>query len=290
MKINYLAALLYVTGQMTMITPALNATPQNATSKKSAPAKRSSTGSNPSEQMSRESTRMLRHVDLARQAIANKQTQAALQHVNEALADQSRVASLAKAKGLPSVVPLYSEFDESSVLGPLQAKRKAGGKQSGSSSGTAPIAVEQTSGEYTFIGLDLDKAKQRLDAAKTALDNKNLQAADDSLSGVENDLVMETVSSDLPLLTARENLGLAKRAAEKQHYSEVRTALKDASAALDKYANQSSAKHADQAKDLSKSISSYSQTVIQNHSGAASKIDGWWHEVDTWFTKGTQQG
>ena len=184
------------------------------------------------------------------------------------------------------MVPLYSEFDESSVLRPLEAKRQ-GGQQSGAGS-SAPINVAHTSGQYTFVGIDLDKAKQRLDAAKTALQNKNLQSADDSLSALQTDLIMETVASDLPLLTARENLGLAKSAVDKKDYKEAQTALKGASSALDRYANEASAQHVQEAKDLSKAISSYSQSIAQNHSGAAGKIDGWWHQVDNWFTKQAQ--
>ncbi|MGI9071312.1 MAG: YfdX family protein [Bryobacteraceae bacterium] len=271
---------------MTVTIPALDAAPQDANTNKSAHSSSSNASGNTSEQLSRVSTQMLRQVDLARQAMGKKQTQAALQHVNEAASEQSRVASMAKAKGLPAVVPLYSELDESSVLKPLQAK-KQGGQQSGASS-SAPIGVAHTSGEYTFIGVDLDKAKQRLDAAKTALQNRNLQSADDSLAAVQTDLVMETVASDLPLLTARENLGLAKSAVGKKDYQEARTALKDACSALDRYATEASVQHVQDAKDLSKAISSYSQNIAQNHSGAANKIDGWWREVDNWFTKRAQ--
>jgi hypothetical protein len=286
MKCNYLAAALYVACQMTVTIPALNGAPQNANTNKSANSSSSNASGNTSEQLSRVSTQMLRHVDLARQSIAKKQTQAALQHVNEAASEQSRVASLREAKGLPAVVPLYSELDESSVLRPLEAKRQ-NGQQSGASS-SAPISVAHTSGQYTFVGIDLDKAKQRLDAAKTALQNKNLQSADDSLSALQTDLIMETVASDLPLLTARENLGLAKSAVGKKDYKEAQTALKGASSALDRYATEESAQHVQEAKDLSKAISSYSQSIAQNHSGAAGKIDGWWHQVDNWFTKQAQ--
>jgi YfdX protein len=285
MKFNYLAAALYVACQMTVTIPALNAAPQDTNTNKSMHSSSSNANSNTSEQLSRASTKMLKQVDLARQAIAKKDTQAALQHVNQAESDQSRIASMTKAKGLPAVVPLYSEFDESSVLKPLEAKKQGG--QSGTSS-AAPIGVAHTAGEYTFIGVDLDKAKQRLDAAKTALQNKNLQSADDSLAAVQTDLVMETVASDLPLLTARENLGLAKSAAGKKNYKEAQTALKDASAALDRYANEPSAQHVQEAKDLSKTISSYSQNISQNHSGAADKIGDWWRQVDNWFTKRAQ--
>jgi hypothetical protein len=156
MKCNYLAAALYVACQMTVTIPALNAAPQDAKTNKSTHSSSSNGSGNTSEQLSRVSTKMLRDVDLARQAISKKQTQAALQHVNEAASEQSRVASLTKAKGLPAVVPLYSEFDESSVLRPLEAKRQ-GGQQSGAAS-SAPINVAHTSGQYTFVGIDLDKA------------------------------------------------------------------------------------------------------------------------------------
>src|SRR5579884_1423903 len=162
-----------------------NANTGNSTSKPNT----SNPNSQTAKQMSQLATRLLQHADEARHAISTNQKQSATTHINQALANWNQLSSLAKSKNLPMIVPLYSEFDESSTLGPLIAARKGNQPPKAKQPANAytPVTVEQASGEFTFIGLDLAKAKQRLDAAKTALDNGNTQAASDSLNALETD-------------------------------------------------------------------------------------------------------
>jgi hypothetical protein len=284
MKFSSAAGALYLAYQMTLAAPVLNAAPQNASTSKS---KASSPDTQDAKQMNQLATRLLQHADEARHAISSNQKQAAVNHINQALGDWSQLASLAKSKHLGMTVPLYSEFDESSTLGPLMAARK-GNQQSNTKTtpnSYTPVTVEQASGQFTFIGLDLDKAKSRLDAAKTALNNNNTQAASDSLGAVETDLVMESEQTNFPLLAARENLGIAESAVKNGHVKEAAAALKEASTDLNTFAGANPPHHAEDAKTLSKSIESYSQSIGQNRAGAATKIDGWWHEVDNWFER-----
>ena len=285
-KFNVLVATACVTGSMILITPAAYASQDAKTGQSAASSKATGAGHDAEQQLTKDATRLLQQVDLARQAVDSKNKQAALQHINTALSDQSRISALAKAKNIAAIVPLYSEFDEGSVLGPIEAKRK-NQKSSGSSAANS-VGVEETTGQFTFVGLDLDKTKQHLEAAKASLNSNNMQAARDSLNAVDNELVMETVTADLPLVTARQNLALAESAARKNEYKETQTALQDACSALDRYAGQASGQHAQEAKQLSQTIHSYAQNVTQNHTGAASKIDGWWHQVDHWFAKSGQ--
>jgi hypothetical protein len=61
--------------------------------------------------------------------------------------------TLAKSKGTSLVVPLYSEFDEASTLGPMMAARK--GKQApGNTNGAktyAPVTAIRGLGPYTSV-------------------------------------------------------------------------------------------------------------------------------------------
>jgi hypothetical protein len=286
MKLWYLGGTLCVTSQLLLTTPLLTASPQNTNSSQST---KNSTTSNESSQTAKEitrlATRLLQHVDQARHALSSNEKQPALNHINQALADRNQLATFAKSKGLPLVVPLYTEFDESSTLGPLMASRKSNQAPNTKNTPNAytPITVDQASGGFTSIGLDVDKAKARLEAAKSAIDNGNNQAASDSLSAVETDLVMSSEQTSFPLLAARENLGIGESAVKAGHFKEAAAALKEASTDLNTFAGTNPAKHADDAKNLSKTIDSYSQQLSQNHNGAASKIDTWWFEVDNWF-------
>ena len=285
---HFVIGAVYVAAQLTMTTPALRAAAQDAntqTSTNKPATSKQPTANQSAQRMSQLATRLLQHVDQARHAISSNNKQAALNHINQALADRNQLATLAKSKGTSLVVPLYTEFDETSTLGPMIAARK--GKQAPESSNGpktyAPVTVEQASGEFTFVGLDLDKAKTRLDSAKTALDNANNQAASDSLSAIETDLIMETDEASFPLLAARENLGIAESAVKDAHPKEGAAALKEASTDLNKFADGNPPQHADEARNLSKAIDSYAQNIGPSHTAAAAKIDGWWREVNGWL-------
>ncbi len=284
MKVRMAAEALSLAFQMTLVTSVLIAAPQNTSNSNT-----SNLDTQTVRQMNQLATRLLQNVDQARQDISNNQKQTADNHINRALAEWNQLSSLAKSKNAGLIVPMYVEFDETSTLGPMIAARKGNQQPNAQQPNTkaaprsyTPVTVEQASGQVTFLGLDLDKAKTRLDAAKTALNNGNTQASSDSLKGVETDLVMNTEQMSFPLLAARENLGIAESAAKNGHEREAAAALKEASTDLNKYAGTSS-RHADDARNLSKTIDSYSQSIGQNHSGAATKIDGWWHEVNNWF-------
>lgn len=233
----------------------------------------------------RQSARLALHildqVEQAKQSLAANQTQTAVQHINQALTYRDQLAALPHATGGPVIVPLYWEFDDTSVLGRTLAARKDGKPQPAKS---APITVDAAGTQYTFVGLDLNKVRSRLDAAKSALSSNDPQAAAASLSRIGDELVVMTVRAEYPLLAARENLGLAEIGIMNERYTEAAAALKEASITLDQYASSHSAHRPFEAKSLSKQIDSLSQTIVQNHTGASAKIDAWWNHVNTWFT------
>lgn len=283
MKLGFVVSGMYLACQIALPTSVLNAAPKTASANKSTIDSNKQAGHTKNDltkQLSQQATRLIQEVEQARQAVAAKQTQAALSDIDHALSDRSQLASLAKANGRPMIVPLYTELDDSSTLGPVLAARKGKPQPNPSS----PITVDDASAQFTFVGMDLDKAKSRLEAARTALHNNNPQAASDSLAAIGSDLVVQTEQTDLPLLAARENLGIAETAVKSGKYQEASAALKEASIDVDKYSKEGSAHHAHEASDLHKRIDVLTQTISQHHSTtAANTIDNWWHEVDGWF-------
>ncbi len=225
--------------------------------------------------------RLLDQVEQAKQSLAANQTQTAMEHINRALSYRDQLATLPHAYGQSRIVPLYWEFDDTSVLGQVLAARKDGKPQPGKS---APITVDQAGTQYTFVGLDLNKVRSRLDAAKSALSSHHPQAAASSLGRIGEELVITKIQAEYPLLAARENLGLAEIAIMKGRDHEAAAALKEASVTLEQYANGHAAHRPFEAKSLSKRIDSLSQTINQNQKGANGKIDRWWNEVNSWFT------
>lgn len=232
-------------------------------------------------QYSQRALEILAQVEQARQAIAANQTQQALHHIHHALAIHSRLMATAQSNGHSILVPLYWEFDQSSTLAPMMAQRKDAGKQPGKHE---PVTVQAAATQYTFVALDLRKVERRLVAAQSALQQNQLQPADQSLSHIADELVVMKVEGEYPLLAARENLGLAEVAIQSGHYQEASAALKEASVTLDQYASSKASHRPYEAKSLSKRIAAMSATVEQNHANSAKQVDQWWNEVSTWFT------
>ncbi len=260
-----------------LATSVLNAAPiDNVTS---SPAKAASQPAN--RQSAHLAVRILDQIEQAKQSLAANQTQTAMEHINQALSYRDQLAALPHAYGQSRIVPLYWEFDDTSVLGQVLAARKDGMRQPGKS---APITVDEAGTQYTFVGLDLNKVRSRLDAAKSDLSSNHPQAAASSLGRIGEELVVMKVQAEYPLLAARENLGLAEIAIMNGRNREAAAALKEASITLEQYANGHSAHRPFEAKNLSKRIASLSQTIAQNPKGANDKIDRWWNQVNSWFT------
>jgi hypothetical protein len=141
--------------------------------------------------------------------------------------------------------------------------------------------VKSNVGQITYLAIDLDKTKSRLNAAKIAIRNKNDQAAEDSLAAVGSNLVAVSVSTDLPLLTAREDLALARLALNAKNSQAASTDLHQVSQALTAYA--SSGPHAEEAKKLSAEINASTESNTTPSSTSTQNVDSWWERVKDWF-------
>ncbi len=253
----------------------------NSSSKNNSGNGNNSASSSPKVNLSRAGARMLTETDQARMAIANKNKQTALQHVNQAINSVDRIESVASGR---SFVPIYTELSEVSLLGPVQrAKSQSAGQNSGSSSTnsssanntgsnssqsatqtrsrTNPSVVQSVAGEYTTVAVNVNTAKTHLQAAQTALNNNgDFTTADRALMEVQNGVVLETVAADLPLLKARQDLALAKARADRGDFTQASAALRSASNGLQSYA-QTNGTHASDASALQKEIDNYAQNI-----------------------------
>ena len=90
--------------------------------------------------------------------------------------------------------------------------------------------VHQVPGDYTDVSVNTSVAQTNLSAAKTALEQANLKLADQALADVQEGVSIDEVEASMTLARARENLILARSAAERGKSDELRAAL---NAALD---------------------------------------------------------
>jgi hypothetical protein len=221
-------------------------------------------------QMTQLGTQLLGDVDRADRALQKRDDAEANGDIDDASAARMKLAQDAKADGGSMIVPLYADLDDTEYLSRIGKNRTA----------SQPLTVTSNVGQFTYLAIDLDKTNSRLNAAKVAIRDKNDQAAEDSLSAIGSNLVALSVSTDLPLLTAREDLALAQTALNDKNTQAVAADLHQASQALRVYAV--SGPHAADAKALSGEI----DTVAANSSGpnmSMQTVDSWWERVKDWF-------
>ena len=130
--------------------------------------------------------------------------------------------------------------------------------------------------------LDVDAAMEHLQAAKQHLANNEPGKADLELARAQQSVDTGSISTDMPLVRARENLALARDEVSSGKYSQAKTELKAAATALNNYAQDSHAQHAKDAKNLMTQIKSQTASMQGSHGIDKQKIDTWWNEVANW--------
>ena len=247
-------------------------------------------GETPKVQQSHAAAKMLEETAHARQAIKDKNQQMAVTHVNQALEAAGKIQTTA------GMIPIYTELEQTSVIGPLQAARGAQTPESTTASREAPapataareqkpggMAVRDVEGGFTSINVDMSEARTHLDAAKTALQDNNLSQADTALQAVQSGVSMMTVEADLPLVKARQNLAMALTHVKQGRMSGAQAPLKAAADALDSYRQMPSAAHSTEAAQLSRDIHDFVSTMKEKtQSQASDQIQQWWNHVADW--------
>ena len=230
---------------------------------------------------------VLNDTNRARYALANDNTEQAKQDVNRALAAAERL-------GNNRMVPLYSELDEYSVLGPIEASRTAIQNSPNTNTSNTPegssnrapvqaLAVNKVEGQFTSVDLDSGMAIAHLQAAQQALANGNVRVANAALKAVQDGVILVSVGSDLPLLRARENLVLARMDARQAQYQKAHLDLQAACHALTAY-EEEGGPNSSQAKALGSEIASYNQSIQSDHANASSKIESFWNQTTDLMT------
>ena len=143
---------------------------------------------------------LLNATNEARIAIESRNNQDALFHVDHALENAARLESDTKSSRF---VPLYQELDRYTVLAPIMTEKNRTSNPSTGSQGsnttakatqTPTTAIQQVTGEFTSVGLDIQAAKEHLEAAKLAIQQKHFTKADEALAAVQDGVVVTKCS------------------------------------------------------------------------------------------------
>jgi hypothetical protein len=222
--------------------------------------------------MTKLAAQIISEASAAHRALASGNVRTGDLDIGDALAARTSLAARARAAGLPMIVPIYAELDDTTVL--TDAVKGAAAKGA-----KMPTTVRANAAQLTYLAIDLNKAKSHLDAAKTAVAERNDRAAEDSLAAVGSDLVAGTVITDLPLLTAREDLSRAQRELSAGDRPAAMTDLHQASLSLAAY---TTGDHVKDARVLAAEIDSNAMHGQSAPSSIGSKIERWWSSVTGW--------
>jgi hypothetical protein len=138
--------------------------------------------------------------------------------------------------------------------------------------------------ETTYFAINLDKARGQLVSAVTAARNGDDQSAERSLAAIRGDLIHGNSAVDVPLLTARRDIALAQLKINSNQPAAASADLQKASQSLKNYSRVA---HTAAVHQLAADIHSSIRVNTHNGPSTATKIDGWWASVKTWFSQHT---
>jgi hypothetical protein len=211
---------------------------------------------------------------LARVALTDSRPSAATEYIASASAASRKLVRLREANGESMVVQIYTELDNNAALSGDFMLPDWGMDDT--------RAGHLKALEVTYFAINLDTARAQLQAARQAIRGRNDLAAEKSLAAIRSSLIHGNNAADVPLLTARRDLALAQQAVTSNQPSAASADLERASDSLNSYssAGRTSAVH-----QLAADIHSSMAVNANNGPTAATKIDGWWASVKSWFSQ-----
>jgi hypothetical protein len=226
---------------------------------------------------------LMQRADVARQALAHRDTKAAQDHIAQALAAADKIKAASPAAEEPLRVPLASAFDGVSTIVPAKGRGSANRLKHNSS-------VSEVHGTYTATMLNVTSARNHLLAAQAALNKGDTNAAVTDLVAVRSDVVTTSINGELPLAQARNNLVIAQARIRDGKYKDAVLPLNSAGRALDRFAHAKPApRHAEMATKMAIQMNAYAERIERDHVDAADRVAGWLSHVTDWFNSGMAQ-
>lgn len=186
----------------------------------------------------------------------------------------------------PMFVPIYSELDVIDVLRPVIAAKY---EAAGATAAGAPATLFDTRLAYTRAMLDVDAAMRYLAAADTNIKAANFAQAGRDLSLIQQNVIVSSIDTDVPLVTARVDLYQAQRAMQNDNPDIATANLTAAYDALGRYHGMllMGSERAREVQTLRNEImtlnGNLSETLKAQKETAVAKVDGWWHELRQWM-------
>ena len=178
----------------------------------------------------------------------------------------------------PTLIPIHYELDMVSLTAPLSRARTADDGEEAES--VTAIGVVDHELRDTRVTLDLLQANAGLQTARQALADKDPKTASQGLAAIlHHSLRFSTITLDVPLHRAQDNLMLAKAAIAEGRHEQARYLLDEVVSSLNAYGQGSNS--AESVVALRDAISSFAKNLDAEteHDAAAQAVDGWWNRL-----------
>lgn len=226
---------------------------------------------------SRNAVRILQHTDEARRLISNGNPEMAIPHVATGLMILAEMNGGVRAT-------IYPELEQMTFLPPVEAAKKdiTERVEDAPSPNNRPLQERVSANEYTVILLDMPATQKDLTDAKAALVKNQNEIADQALLTVLKSVILETVTTDLPLVNARQMLFMAWNQQRENRSEAVAQSLTSASNALGNYLSAADAPRKNEVTDLKREIEEAVKRSQAEKTNLSESIKNWWDRMANW--------
>jgi hypothetical protein len=251
--------------------------------------------------------RILMHVDLALDALADKKNEEATANIDKGLTlvkiingviPSTVVKTEISGAGLtyadqepitPKFAPIYREFDQMDVISPVTAQKQQAVVKGATAAPKSPSAADYTYAglDYTSIKLNLRLANRDLLLAQDSIKQGDTKAATAALQDIQSaGVIFEFSAIREPLVRAMDNLRLAESELKAKHPDQAKAALSGAEDALKNYGKVAGDSRSKEVTEMNKEVEETAKNIAgEKEESFSKKISGWWDKCENWFTK-----
>jgi hypothetical protein len=222
---------------------------------------------------------ILQQSDLARQMVAQHNSDAALDHIRQASTLANEIFQAKPGAPTPLLVRVYQDIDTTTTYAPT--KRSRTGEYSADRL-KKDTSIRDVDANITTARLDITSAAAHLTAAQNAVERQDWVTADSELGAIPASIIRTNVEGTMPLLEAKQNLELARMRVLENKYKDAEAPLRAAAQNLSDYERMTSAPRAMDAEYYREQIDTFARIVRHRPANAAQQIDAWLTPINTW--------
>jgi hypothetical protein len=254
---------------------------------------------------------LLMHVNKARKLLSRDDVSTALEQIDKALVLSRIIESNTPVFSVTSkissgdlryddestvsapLIPVCSKLTQAMLLAPIVASRsmrdssdaKAKEKEHEEREGLL-YRMSDVRAFASTAYIDIAYTRVNLEEALRESKKNNAQRAQSLLGTVQKGVLLSYNETDIPVIQARDSLAIARVLARQGKMEDVRRALNASAGALDRYKPQAGQTQSEQVAGVKKEILESAESVWEEDSSLAARIDDWSREISEWIQLG----